>query len=1455
MSFRHRVIRFFISSTFADMEPERNIVAELLSELNLEYSGQGWSIEYIDLRWGVSKAESQENKTMQICLNELDYCKRISPRPNFIFLIGDRYGWIPLPEVLSASTMLKAKSLADHEECELLNRFYHPDYNKLPDGEYILCSDQKDNPLSESDIEILQRLFQTVDRMLYVSATELEILHGVFETPDARDHVIGYFRSLTDVPQHLKSIYTDNSANYQQKLNFLRNELINNLDGQKIVNSGTISFNDYNNPAYLRWFSNRIETALRNVIETEIESNRNSAFEYLHNLNIDHAEKLCFGFQGRRQELKQAMEYIESQGKQYPLLICAAPGTGKSSFIGKLIHETSANGSTIIVPIFGGLSIDAYDASHVIASIVKALYPYFSDEGRNKYPFVPDIYDIKSLFLANDGSWFHMLESLLRPGKYLIAIDALDRIIDKDNYLTYSLSRQPITNPYGNDSNVFENRFEKLRIIASRATISDDCRSMYDILPYDKLELNEFAGSDRSDLVYGKMKLKGRTLSQLQRAEVDRLLTQTDGRGLYLDTLSRFLSTLKSYDPVPNMPADFEKLVLMFLASVSNGHSHNSRLVRMTLALIVTSRKGIVLESINGSLAFDTQLMAELTAEGFHKFTINGTGGIPPILLSKLFADISDILTTTITSPLGEIIRIRHQETERVIKNWLTGEELRLAETLQYRYYRVGIRQGNLSALCNLPSLLIDIVPSDDKAATNELMEYLGNIDLIARRLMISQRDDIISDFKGLLKRLERDDSNEASAMEIRRLLGLFNTLPEEITNPEILKAWCYNLPEGFWLNRNSEKWPAGNFLKNVLLDYDIDNGIIDYGLIERNNVEIILENGTLIDIVDRRTGESRLGNRLDPEIKKMILGSFYSISPDSRYVAFLANVNGNGHSSIIIDLENISNSLFFEGTPNFRFSKTGNILWMVSPEFELRKLNIDSMTLSTIPIRCHQILDATDSSAIVTELFENRPAKGSILVYMHNEDYILFNLQGLGVIPSDGDVVYDLVNKNTFELDAEKIREHRPFQPKLLALPIHHISSDGKRVALDYQVCHTPSAIYSLPEIKDKIFHKTYIRGKISMSSSEDGRRILYSSIIGDLEHPIVCFQKENSGKWIKRNIKLPSSPEGRQINTSAISPDGRFICYASTLAITQKNHLVILQSDDFRVVREIETDNLIGTIMISKDSKRLVALDLCITKQRHPLKFLVLDMMTGESFTSQLLSYTKEITPGNFNFDIRLMSDGRHVVYDNLVLDLPTGTVANKAPLSNAKIKHYYSGGAFIMSDSREFHLLTDGGLIFSGGNGMLNIFDIVTRKTVSAKTDDIAIAISPDATLVLYRKSDHSLYTSDITMRWRHKLSSELPDNVMQAYFHPTKKAIYLVTRDFGIYFCDINGNILSRALATCFYESALSAEGLMVIRNNGQLSLYAPDAGILASLPDWEYGDRMVCEMFRQKMFRK
>src|SRR5271154_51242 len=94
-----RTFRVFVSSTFADLVEERNALQRRVwPELGKLCEKAGFRFQAIDLRWGISEEAGLDQRTSRICLQELERCQATTPRPNFIILLGNRYGWRPLPE-------------------------------------------------------------------------------------------------------------------------------------------------------------------------------------------------------------------------------------------------------------------------------------------------------------------------------------------------------------------------------------------------------------------------------------------------------------------------------------------------------------------------------------------------------------------------------------------------------------------------------------------------------------------------------------------------------------------------------------------------------------------------------------------------------------------------------------------------------------------------------------------------------------------------------------------------------------------------------------------------------------------------------------------------------------------------------------------------------------------------------------------------------------------------------------------------------------------------------------------------------------------------------------------------------------------------------------------------------------------------------------------------------------
>ncbi|MBQ3331557.1 MAG: DUF4062 domain-containing protein [Ruminococcus sp.] len=130
-----RDVYVFISSTFNDMHAERNyLVKRVFPELSQWCARRRLRLRDIDLRWGITEEDSQENlKAVEICLENIDRC-----RPFFLCFIGQRRGWVPTDEDIARHTFETFPKLRENlghsvTEMEVIHSLIDPMRRQEPD--------------------------------------------------------------------------------------------------------------------------------------------------------------------------------------------------------------------------------------------------------------------------------------------------------------------------------------------------------------------------------------------------------------------------------------------------------------------------------------------------------------------------------------------------------------------------------------------------------------------------------------------------------------------------------------------------------------------------------------------------------------------------------------------------------------------------------------------------------------------------------------------------------------------------------------------------------------------------------------------------------------------------------------------------------------------------------------------------------------------------------------------------------------------------------------------------------------------------------------------------------------------------------------------------------------------------------------------------------------------------
>lgn len=162
-------IRVFISSTFQDLQPEREyLVKKVFPGLRKLCRERGVELTEIDLRWGVTAEEAEQGKVVKVCLEEIDRC-----RPFFIGILGNRYGWSPSLSDISKDAELIGKypwiekAVAENRsltDIEIMHAVFLQENPNLR-ASFYFCSEDSSLPQVTEPPEATQKLTELKTRI------------------------------------------------------------------------------------------------------------------------------------------------------------------------------------------------------------------------------------------------------------------------------------------------------------------------------------------------------------------------------------------------------------------------------------------------------------------------------------------------------------------------------------------------------------------------------------------------------------------------------------------------------------------------------------------------------------------------------------------------------------------------------------------------------------------------------------------------------------------------------------------------------------------------------------------------------------------------------------------------------------------------------------------------------------------------------------------------------------------------------------------------------------------------------------------------------------------------------------------------------------------------------------------------------------------------------------------
>ena len=747
MPIRTRTFRVFVSSTFTDLKAERNeLQRDVFPRLRKLCEEHGARFQAIDLRWGVRDEAALDQKTMEICLRETERCQRTGIKPNFIVLLGQRYGWRPVPARIEVREFDAVRArFPGLGERALIDHWFQRDDNAVP-PEYLL------RPREGRWVD--QARWQAIEACLHLillhaaraaglseesllkyeaSATHQEILKGLAGTPADRRHVFAFCRDVPD-------------RNCDPELLNLKNFLRAHLPAGNVHSYA---------PGDLAGLCHDVEQTLRAVIEGEatgFESVPALALEIVAHDAFARERALVFG---REKVLDAIAEYIRAGGDR-PLVLHGISGSGKSAVMARASEcVPAALPSAVVVRRFIGASPESSSGPTLLGSLSAQ---------------IAEAYGVKEELPADFTGLARRFRERLglatSESPLVVFLDAVDQLGTNDparplDWLGGALPAH-------------------CRIVVSATSVAPALSGCL-LLPLEDLSLRASARALRYWLAEGH-----RTL---QRAQRKRLLSAFSRcrLPLYLKLAFNEARNWTSFQSVDRslLGDGVEGVIDTLIERLSLEANHGPVLARRSLGYLAAARYGLTEDEILDVLSADPEVWRDFE-EKRNKDHDLLEPGLPVIIWSRLFLDLEPYLAER-SAPGGTVVSFYHpQLAGQVATRFLDGEQHRHQALAGYFAKQPLLFQGTEIARYNRRKLY-ELPYQQAKAAMwTEAARTLTNLEFVAAKAAGELGQDLLRDFERCT-----DPAAAQAVSPVRRVLPIVLAAMEE--RPEYALSVLYN--------------------------------------------------------------------------------------------------------------------------------------------------------------------------------------------------------------------------------------------------------------------------------------------------------------------------------------------------------------------------------------------------------------------------------------------------------------------------------------------------------------------------------------------------------------------------------------------------------------------------------------------------------------------------------------
>lgn len=719
VSSKGAIFRLFVSSTFSDLAAERTALHErVFPELRDLCLANGARFQPIDLRWGVSEEAGRDQQTMKICLAEIERCQQATPRPNFMIMLGDRYGWGPLPAEIPRDEFDGiASCLPDGAEGRraraLLRTWYRRDNNAVP-PRYCLLP-QSDSHVDASqwqtvEEDLRQTLRNAVRRLTlapparlkyFASATEQEIAAGALSVTGAATHVLCCLRSFANLPAGPGSeLYLDTDPSgrldleAKRRLDSLKRRLRKRL-GQNVLEYQARWSDGRLQPDHVDALVRDVKGRLRDLILRELEHARRASRvidleSVTHERFADARARVGVAarpvFVGRRAALAAGRHYLSRQAAG-PLMIVGESGSGKTTLMAEIARQLKARNATVVVQRFLGTTPDSSRWRTLVEGLIREIgLLYDATKPGARGGTASDDESLRRGFLE----CLH----LATPNRPLaIFLDALDQLTGETGLADWQWLPASIP-PHVH-----------LVMSALPEALAHHFPQWEGQIT---LPLHGMSRAEGARLLREWASASGRTLQPFQRRDI---LTKfaTHGLPLYLKLAFEEARHWHSYD-APAIAADgtvglhkdTEGMIRDLLRRLASPAQHGAVLVSSSLAYIAAGRNGLVEDELTDLLSRDSAVMSDFRTRSPRSPV---TDRLPHIIWSRLSYDLAPYLTERSADDTATLDFYHRQLRTVVEAEYLSGTPQRHRRLADYFEEQAITRSDGAQSVFNLRKL------------------------------------------------------------------------------------------------------------------------------------------------------------------------------------------------------------------------------------------------------------------------------------------------------------------------------------------------------------------------------------------------------------------------------------------------------------------------------------------------------------------------------------------------------------------------------------------------------------------------------------------------------------------------------------------------------------------------------------------------------------------------------